>query len=364
MLIYEYRNRLFHFEGEGKPTFPAHAVISTALAPRVPFGGVAGPTRTSAVGVDVRARVSPSTGRFTLEAKAPLFEPLSAGLSGSERFSMEGHIATVETTVGSLQEVADLLGALSYVLPAILNLEIVDAPYSLHSWGRIGDSKFQWHYHPQELRASVKIAAKESQEQTVVRSWQRAGLIRRNLRLFMSFHYFCTACRLLMSGQHRFEFMAEAVLNFAKCLQALCGESRDDVRSVLRQLGIADNEIEALYMPALFLRDSFNVAHISLTQYSLEQLRAIHTYVELAENAFRRLLVRVMEQHEAGTFAPSSQGGSVSSREAAIIERLGENLKSYEAAAARAAVTLDETGTSHPAFLATAPTQRRGPPTL
>jgi hypothetical protein len=127
---------------------------------------------------------------------------------------------------------------------------------------------------------------------------------------------------------------------------------------------MADDEIEALYIPALFLRDSFNVAHISLTQYSLEQLRVIHTYVELAEDAFRRLLVRAMEQHETGAFAPSDSLGSVSNREALVIQRLGDNLQKFEAAAGDAAVSLDETGTTHRAFRASPPTRGRKPPPL
>jgi hypothetical protein len=364
MLVYEFRNRLLHFLGETRPSFPAKVEISTALAPPVPFGDGIGPTRTTAHNAEFVARPSPSSGRFILEAKGPLFEPLSAtSESSTESFAINGRTATVRATVDSIQEVADLLGALNYALPAVLNLEIPDAPYSLYSWGAIGGVKFQWHYHPQELRAGVKVVTKELQEQSVLRSWQRVRLIRRNPRLFMSFHYFRTACRLLMSGQHRFEFMGEAVLNLAKCLQALGGESRESVRDTLRQLDIDDEATEALYIPAMLLRDRFNVAHVNLTQYTPGQLRTLHTYVELAEDAFRRLLVRAMEYHEAGRFTPSSHAGIVDRHEADVLERLEKNLARFEAEAAGKAVALDQkAGIDHPAFAMTAPPRMRTVP--
>jgi|GEM_PF-1680033 len=352
MLTYEFRDRVLQFLDGATPAFPAHAKISGALAPRPPFGGELGVTRNSAQGVKMRARSSPSTGRFFLELDEPLFPPLSArSPAGTEVFSIDGHEVSVESRVQSLEEVANLLGALCYVFPAILNLDLPDSPYLLYAWGQIGEAKFQWHFHPEELQASVKVTSKELQEQYVVRSWAQVSLVRRSSRMFMSLHYFRMACRLLIAGQNRFEFMAEAVLNLAKCLQSLCGESRDDVRVVLGQLGVSSQEAEALYLPALFLRSSFDVAHVSLTQYNPEQLRTLHNYVDLAESAFRRLLKTALELFERGDFKlGSSTGGGSSPEEARFIKTLGDNVRPFRDAISNAAVNIGDGGTAHSAF--------------
>ena len=149
--------------------------------------------------------------------------------------------------------------------------------------------------------------------------------------------------------------MAEAVLNFAKCLQSLCGESRDDVRVVLGQLGVSSQEAEALYLPAMFLRSSFDVAHVSLTQYKPEQLRILHNYVDLAESAFRRLLKTAIERFERGDFTPgSSSDAGCSPKHAAIIKTVGDNLRPF----------LDMGGTTHDAVDVPPMNTRREPPTI
>ncbi len=334
MLIYDLRGRFLNFRDEATPTYPADATISAELAPRTPFGGEVGLTRSATRDRDAKisARVSPSTGTFFFDLHEPLFPKLDArSAPGEVVFSIKGHVASVEARVESLQEVTDLLGALCYVFPAVLNLELLDSPYVRYAWGEIGGAKFQWHFDPRVLQGSIEVTSKELREASVVRSWEQTSLVRRSSRMFRSLEYFRTACRLLTAGQNRFEFMAEAVLNLAKCLQSLGGETRDDVRKVLGQLGVSSGEIEALYVPALFLRGYFDVAHISLTQYKDEELRTLHEYVDLAEGAFRRLLKRALELFERRDFTPASSSDEGSSAEkAAIIKTIGDNLRSFQ----------------------------------
>jgi hypothetical protein len=92
-------------------------------------------------------------------------------------------------------------------------------------------------------------------------------------RLLGGLVYFQTGCRLLAAGRNRFEFVAKALLDFAKTLQSLFGESRDDVRSGLTNLGLFEEaDIEAKLIPALILRNEFDVGHVNLTVLSRDQL--------------------------------------------------------------------------------------------
>jgi len=305
VLIYESRARVIAFAKGATFAFPSKAKISASFEPRIPFGGATGRTRNTVAGAAMRAKESPSTGHFFMLADSPLFPPLafSAPISGAV-FSANGHEITVEAEVGSIQEVADLLGALCYAFPGILNLYLPDSPYAHFAWGDIGGVPFQWQFSGSELRASLTVTTSEHQQQLLVDSWQKVDLVRRHPRLFMALHYFRVACRLLHVGSNRFAFMAEVVLNLSKSLQSLCGEKRDEVRQTLSQLGISELPIEALYLPAMFLRDAFDVAHVSLTQYAPEQLAIIHRYVDQAEASFRTLLAAAIDRVNAGTFQP------------------------------------------------------------
>ena len=148
------------------------------------------------------AKASPSTGRFFFEMDKPLFPRLSARrVVGTEVFSINGNVVSVESRVQSLQDVENLLDTLCYVFPAVLNLELPDSPYTLYAWGHIGGAKFQLHYASEQIKASTKCTSKEIQEQYAVKSWEQASLVRQSLRMTMSLHYFRVACRLINAGQ-------------------------------------------------------------------------------------------------------------------------------------------------------------------
>lgn len=361
MPIYQFRDRVLQFKEGATPVFPAVSTISAALAPRPPFGGEKGITKNFTKDIRTTAKASPSTGRFFFEPDQPLFPKLSARkLVGTETFSIDGYVVSVESRVKSLLDVEELLDILCYVYPAVLNLELPDSPYVLYAWGHIGGVKFQLHYAANEIKTEAKITSKELQEHYAVKSWEQSCLVRQNPRMFMSLHYFRMACRLINAGQiaaqNRFDFMAEAILNLAKSLQSLCGESRDDVRGVLKKLGVSDQEAETLYLPVLFLRSSFDVAHVSLTQYSREQLNILHNYVDIAEKEFRRLLKTALEHFESGEFKPKpSNNKGIKPEEVNFIKKLGDNLRPYIEASSNAFVNGDDAFNVSPLGIRTEP---------
>jgi len=142
MLIYESRARILQFKAGTAPTFPASARISASFEPRTPFGGETGKTRNTVVGQNIKAKASPSTGHFYMLAEEPLFPALDFSASvQSATFAVHGNEISVDASVTSLQDVADLLGALCYAFPGILNLYLPDSPYPLYAWGRVGAAR-------------------------------------------------------------------------------------------------------------------------------------------------------------------------------------------------------------------------------
>jgi hypothetical protein len=144
-------------------------------------------------------------------------------------------------------------------------------------------------------------------------------------------YYFHTGCRLLSAGFNRFEFMAEALLNFAKCLQSLFGDSLDKIRTELARLGSFDpQEIEGKIVPALVLRNEFDVAHVSLALLTRKQLKLLHGYTQLAEAAFRDLLRAVLEKIAQGEYAlPPDSPPMLSSKKESVLRRLEKSIGPY-----------------------------------
>ena len=96
-------------------------------------------------------------------------------------------------------------------------------------------------------------------------------------------------------------------------------------------LGFEELEIEALYVPALALRNAVDVAHPTLAGYSDAELATLQRYADFAEEAFRKLLIRVFDCIDKGELnlkPPSDKATPSDTRR--IIERIGDNLRQYQ----------------------------------
>jgi hypothetical protein len=167
-------------------------------------------------------------------------------------------------------------------------------------------------------------------EREIEQSWKRIAVVnkRENVRLLAALNYFHVGCRLLAVGYTAFEFMAEAILNFAKVLDVLfisCGEvSRDEVRNDLTALGYSQDAIERDFIPVMLLRNEFDIAHVALTVPTTEQLDTLHRYTEKAEGAFRELLRRILTkvEEEGLSLLPPPEREERNARKAETLRRL------------------------------------------
>jgi hypothetical protein len=332
VLTYRLRERVFQFQEGAAPTYPADASISIALQPPVQFGGVAGVTRNAVTDRPMKAKVNFSTGRFEIKWDDPLFEPVEASLDIADTsFLIKQDVVTVSSRCTSLQDLTDLISTVYYAFPAVLNVYLSDIPFPTHVWGTVGNNRFRWIFEPSGVHALAKVTSKTYQESLITNSWRLIAVVANSRRLMGGLHYFHVACRLLAAGFNRFEFAAEALLNLAKSLQSTFGESRDEVRAELEKLDLfREADIEAKLIPALVLRNEFDVGHVSLALLTGEQLRILHDYTNLAEDAFRDLYARLLEKLEAGKYTlPRDVASVLSSDKEAILRRLGKNIKPF-----------------------------------
>ena len=332
MLLYRLRERILEFKDGISPRFPDNAIVNVALAPEVPFGGVAGISRHSVTGTQIKARANLSTGRFVLEWDKPLFEPVAASIAIFDtEFEVKKNVVSVRSRCTSEQDLHDLVSAVFYVFPAVLNVNFPDAPFPTHAWGQLGAARFNWIFDPTEVRARATITSKGHQEHLITDAWRRVAAVSQSRRLIGGLYYFHVACRLLAVGHNRFEFMAEALLNLAKSLQSLFGQSRDNVRAELSKLSCySQAEIEGKFLPAMVLRDEFDVSHVNLSMLKREQLRILHDYTNLAEGTFRELLNTVLTKIDSGDYAPVADSRSnLSGDKQAVLRKLRENIKPF-----------------------------------
>jgi len=124
-----------------------------------------------------------------------------------------------------------------------------------------------------------------------------------NARLLAAMSYVQRAARLNAAGESPWEFMAEALLNYAKTLEVLFGDSREEQRAGLRSVGTDEALIEARFIPVTLLRDFLDVGHPKLAQLDSERLRGIHRFLLGLDRDFQKLLIEVRVAVANGTFS-------------------------------------------------------------
>lgn len=332
MLTYKIRERILQFKDK-LPQYPNNVILNVGLEPHVPFGGVAGPSRSAVKDQHMIAKANLSTGRLIFDSKAPLFDPLDSSIAISNiTFKIKKNVASVHFRCKSEKMLIGLLGSLFFAFPAVLNVHILDAPFATHAWGSVGESNFQWLFEATQVRGSVTITSKKLQESKATNSWRQVATVATSRRLMGGLHYFHVACRLLGAGYNRFEFMSEALLNLSKVLQSLFGQTRDEIRDELRELGgYTDEEIDAKFITAMFLRNEFDVAHVSLSLLAPDQLKTLHKYTNIAEYAFRKLFEDLLEKIEKGEYElPPDTPPVLHKDKRKILEKIKKNLRTYD----------------------------------
>jgi len=338
MLTYQVRRRLFRFEGEKIPTFPATGEVNFHFQPGQPFGTAATGGRTANRAVKAQALFNSNTGAHTIESETPI-PPLEVKyVMPGEWMELNGSVLTVSKDFATIHDLEGLVETVAYVLPALVNVSFYDPPYVERVDGASGGQEFRWEM--KDWKMQFGISTKDDQEEKFVKAWERINVLAKNKRqrLAAAIHYFHIACRLSRSSATAGEFIAESVLNLSKCLEALFppdgkGDTRDAVREGLRAIGYADNEIEAKFVPAMALRASVDVAHVGLSIFKMEQLTVIHEYVDRTEAAFQEMLDRLFNAVEADEYQIQPHQPSKPSKDVLeIVDRIAASIAASDKA--------------------------------
>ena len=308
MLVYQLQTRIFQIENGVPFSFPAEAHVQVKLAPGSAFGTVDEGSRTMVRAHKGHILFNANTGKWVGQSEPPL-GPIDVTVRGpNSEFKIDGDTLSWRFPCESLDHLQGTLMGLKWILPALLNLEFRDPPIVLHARGAVGGTTFRWEHRPGEWRIQIYPVLAEELEKHVVWSWEHISLFNgiANRRLAAALCYFHTASRLIVAGDSPWEFMSEAILNLAKCLDVLFvrskDKSRDDLRRELALFGYTRTEIDGDFVPILLLRNQVDVGHPRIALFKPEHLRVLYRYMTDAEYRFREMLRRVVNAVAAGEY--------------------------------------------------------------
>lgn len=308
MLTYQLQPRQIKFRGEAPP-FPSEAVVELTLEPGHLFGGSEGPSRVLVLGSDRRIEFNANTGRFSSTSKPPL-APVDVKLKWKDAsLSLRGNSLTYSFVSQDLADLQNTVAAFHYFTPIALTAALPDPVYVVRSSGRLGDVEFGWEHA--QGGAAILVANQELIETRLGEALQLLDQLTTsdNPRLAAAFHYFHAAKRLWAVAVSAWEFAAETILNYAKVLEILFGQTREDVRTGLASVPELGQElVERVFVPVLLLRSHLDVAHPRVARVDLRRRLKLYEFVEALENHFEILLKAASAAVLAGTLTLAPTG--------------------------------------------------------
>lgn len=302
MLTYELQQRILRREKGSTLEFPNEVQVEIKLGPPQIFGAMDGPSRGALYKRKARLEYNANTGRTLIQSIPPL-EPLYVSINlEDDVFELEGDTLCCKIQCEDVNILFNFLRMTFYLLPPLLNVSFPDPPVILYTKGKIGEAEFTWELR--EATGAFDTFTKESLEHHIQQAINNFTLFSgtSNRRLAAGIHYFHTASRLICTGNSNWEFCAESILNMCKCLEIVFGDSRDDIRQGLQNLGYGRNEIEGDFIALTLLRDELDVAHPRVAMFNAEHLRVLYQYLPSAENRMRDLIQRLISAVSDGSY--------------------------------------------------------------
>ena len=329
MLTYQLHTRVFQIEDrDGKFDFPNLAVLEVKFSPGSAFGTEDRLSRTLVRAREATVMINANTGRWLAQSRPPLDHLEVVLESPASTFSLDGDELRYEFQCSSIDDLEGTIAAIKWIFPPLLNLEFSDPPIIEYVRGIVGETRFRWEHRPEEWRINMRTVTPQKLEEHVASAWENIPLFNgvANRRLAAALAYFHVAVRLCVSGDSPWEFMAESILNYAKCLEILfvtSENSRDDIRRELDALSYTEEEIEGDFVPILILRSYIDVAHPRVAIFKSRDLKVLYRYMAECEDHFRTLLNRVLSAVSDGGYHLAQEADlSLSAKEQRGVDNL------------------------------------------
>ena len=341
MQPYFARPRLVSSPNQTKINYPCRVALTFFLRPEGLFG-VNGPYGES---VPEGANASMTWDHFKSKkvfTASAIIPPLNTTCTYKGMpVTISGNSVTVILIADSNKKISVVADDFLYCFPSVLSLYIPETPSIYEIRGVAGSVEFFYDLH-QSAEFRLSVITKPIQEKKLIDAigemeffGGHSGLKHR--RLLAALQYFFVSSRLSRTDNYIYEFLAETILNYGKILETLfptSGQigSMDAARVGLKDLGFSDDEIEALYIPALALRNQLDVAHPTLCDLPINALLVLQNYTDSAEAAFKRLLKSLLQQVQAGTYSLKPITDNTPSKDTLrTIKRMEDAMNAYNA---------------------------------
>lgn len=311
MFTYSLQKR--QLRGTSAPRFPAMVALHLEYAPSIPFGVGAGPSAT------VFGAVSDKDMLQTHDAFTGRVLPLSTGPGAIE---MEVRFAElvlkfagprVETSFLCKDEevLASVVTRVAFALPLFLGIHLCEPVSATSATCIIDGEEYSVELGSPWLLVIETTAELQRQRMTdALRDATTAYSVDpAALRpLLTSLHYYHQAQRLLAAGASAWEFMPEAILNYSKALEALWGNSTDEIRNGLQGLEVDQGQIEGVFIPVFLLRNHVDVGHVRYSRPPQVLLDRLYPEIECIQVPYLRMYSRLFGLLRDGKVPYKSQG--------------------------------------------------------
>jgi hypothetical protein len=307
MILHSAKPRTVRFHGDVPSQFPARVRLEIELGPKWLFDPAGSSPRHVVPGSKgVGLQMDFNTGRFhVIGGQQPAITSYASAILGDVHITIAGAALVAEFELTGPDDLAPRLDAFLYLLPACLTVMLEQACTVVAIRGCVDSSEFG--YEMLDVPYQLFFTSDESRSEQLDQAFGMMGGLSDESarRMLASIVYFSRAARLVETGDSRFEFMAEAILNLAKSLEVLFPagqsvESRDAVRAGLSRAGVSTADAEAYFIPLLVLRSELDVAHPKLALPRRDQVESLIKYCGGAIDSTRNLLQLIYQRIQEG----------------------------------------------------------------
>lgn len=295
-------------KGETELQFPSSVRIEATLSPAAALGSAV-PGRTG-VCDDGASRLSwnACTDRHGVHPGVALPVPRAIVTGEHGTWALEGERVCISAHYVTWDEFIEDVSKIGLLLPALLNVELVDPTTVTRIEVHTGDSMYLFEYERTQGIVGPRVSS-EIQSEHIAKALTRldSDLSLESGRIQAALHYFHVASRLLTVAESPWEFMPEAILNLNKVLEVLFStdrisqDSHQQARVEMDRLGLEEDMRESL-ISLMKLRNHMDVAHVDTWSHAPESLEAVYALLYRAESNMRDLLRLLLERLESGEY--------------------------------------------------------------
>lgn len=218
---------------------------------------------------------------------------------GPHRLDIDGDTVTVSGPVASPEDVIRLGYFLEYTFAPLLTVQVsayVDVDEVTADVGGVASVRLEL----ARFQHGVAISTADHRARCVAAALR--PLPEGSERFVIACLYFQHAERLASSSEARVPDLnvSEIIVNLAKCLQVLLGESRTSIRESCDAFGLTKSETEGCIVPIVLFRDQLDGAHAVASPVPQEMLDTLRQFLGRATHNTRALLLRVQDEVTSG----------------------------------------------------------------